>query len=50
MTGNIDTNIELKAKLVIEEITHSDMVLVHFKAPDLNGHDNEPLEKALAVQ
>ncbi|MGW9124173.1 2,3-bisphosphoglycerate-independent phosphoglycerate mutase [Paenibacillus chitinolyticus] len=50
MTGNIDTNIELKAKLAIEEIAHSDMVLVHFKAPDLKGHDNEPLEKAKAIE
>ncbi|MGE6226529.1 2,3-bisphosphoglycerate-independent phosphoglycerate mutase [Paenibacillus chitinolyticus] len=50
MTGNIDTNIELKAKLAVEEIAHSDMVLVHFKAPDLNGHDNEPLEKAKAIE
>ncbi|MEY9094968.1 2,3-bisphosphoglycerate-independent phosphoglycerate mutase [Paenibacillus sp. RC84] len=50
MTGNMDTNIELKAKLAIEEITRSDMVLVHFKAPDLKGHDNEPLEKAKAIE
>ncbi|MCD9022048.1 2,3-bisphosphoglycerate-independent phosphoglycerate mutase [Cohnella silvisoli] len=50
MTGNIDTNIELKAKMAIEEIAKKDMVVVHVKAPDLKGHDNEPFEKAKAIE
>ena len=50
MTGNIDTNIELKARLAIEEVAENDIVYVHFKAPDLKGHDNEPLEKAKAIE
>lgn len=50
MTGNIDSNIELKAKFAIEEIANNDMVYVHFKAPDVKGHDNEPHEKARAIE
>lgn len=50
MTGNIDTDIELKAKLAIEEIGNNDMVYVHLKAPDVKGHDNEPFEKAKSIE
>ncbi|MEH7252043.1 2,3-bisphosphoglycerate-independent phosphoglycerate mutase [Neobacillus niacini] len=50
MTGNIDTNIELKAKLAIEEIANNDIVYVHMKAPDVKGHDNEPFEKARSIE
>jgi 2,3-bisphosphoglycerate-independent phosphoglycerate mutase len=50
MTGNIDTNIELKARLAIEEIQDHNMVYVHMKAPDVKGHDNEPFEKAKAIE
>ncbi|MEH7114364.1 2,3-bisphosphoglycerate-independent phosphoglycerate mutase [Neobacillus niacini] len=50
MTGNIDTNIELKARLAIEEIANNDFVYVHMKAPDVKGHDNEPLEKARSIE
>lgn len=50
MTGNMDTDIALKAKLAIKEIEENDMVLVHLKAPDLKGHDNQPFEKAKALE
>ncbi|WP_028552968.1 2,3-bisphosphoglycerate-independent phosphoglycerate mutase [Paenibacillus sp. UNC451MF] len=50
MTGNIDTNIQLKAKWAIEEIANQDMVYVHMKAPDVKGHDNLPFEKAKAIE
>ncbi|GKU80495.1 2,3-bisphosphoglycerate-independent phosphoglycerate mutase [Paenibacillus sp. L3-i20] len=50
MTGNIDTNIELKAKLAIEEIANNDIVYVHMKAPDVKGHDNKPLEKTKSIE
>lgn len=50
MTGNIDTDIELKAKLAIEEIEENDIVYVHLKAPDVKGHDNEPFEKAKSIE
>jgi len=50
MTGNIDTNIELKAQLAIEQIASNDLVYVHMKAPDVKGHDNEPIEKAKSIE
>lgn len=50
MTANIDTNIELKAKWALKEIAENDMVYVHMKAPDIKGHDNEPFEKAKAIE
>ncbi|MEC0227861.1 2,3-bisphosphoglycerate-independent phosphoglycerate mutase [Paenibacillus alba] len=50
MTGNIDTDIHLKAKLAIEQIAENDIVYVHMKAPDVKGHDNLPFEKAKAIE
>ncbi|MBT2649417.1 2,3-bisphosphoglycerate-independent phosphoglycerate mutase [Bacillus sp. ISL-34] len=50
MTGNMDTNIELKARFAIKEIVENDMVYVHVKAPDVKGHDNEPFNKARAIE
>ncbi|MGG1659728.1 2,3-bisphosphoglycerate-independent phosphoglycerate mutase [Brevibacillus sp. NRS-1366] len=50
MTGNLDTDIALKARLAIQEIYEKDMVYVHLKAPDLMGHDNKPVEKAKAIE
>ncbi len=50
MTGNIDTNIELKAKKVIEELEHSDFVALNLKCPDLMGHDGKPKKKAEAIE
>lgn len=50
MTGNIDTDIALKARLAIQEIKEKDMVYVHVKAPDLMGHDNQPVEKAKSIE
>ncbi|GED66750.1 phosphoglycerate mutase [Brevibacillus reuszeri] len=50
MTGNIDTDIALKASLAIQEIQEKDMVYVHVKAPDLMGHDNQPIEKAKSIE
>lgn len=50
MTGSMDTDVELKAKLALEQIVHHDIVYVHLKAPDLMGHDNEPLKKAQSLE
>ncbi|MEI3606619.1 2,3-bisphosphoglycerate-independent phosphoglycerate mutase [Pseudogracilibacillus sp. SE30717A] len=50
MTGNMDTNIALKADKALELIKVSDIVYVHLKAPDIKGHDNEPFEKAEAIE
>lgn len=50
MTGNMDTNIELKAQWAIEQIHSNDMVYVHLKVPDLKGHDKDPFEKVQAIE
>lgn len=50
MTGNIDTDIRLKAQWTLEQIATNDMVYVHMKAPDVKGHDNKPLEKAESIE
>lgn len=50
LTGSMDTDFELKAKLALEQIAHHDIVYVHLKAPDLMGHDNEPHLKAQSLE
>lgn len=49
-TGNIDTDVFKKAHLAVDELKHSDLVVLHFKATDLMGHDNNPLGKVEAVE
>ena len=49
-TGNIDTNIELKAQKALELIQDYDLVYVHIKVTDVMGHDNQPLKKATGVE
>lgn len=49
-TGNIDSDINLKAQMTLEASKENDIVYVHFKAPDLFGHDNKPLEKVKAIE
>ncbi|UQZ81767.1 cofactor-independent phosphoglycerate mutase [Paenibacillus konkukensis] len=50
MTGNLDTDIRLKAQWALEQIAAKDMVYVHMKAPDLKGHDNDPRGKVQAIE
>ena len=50
MTGNLDTDVKLKAKLAIEALETNDIVFVHLKVPDLMGHDNNPLGKVAAIE
>lgn len=50
MTGNLDTDIGLKARKVVEELEDSKFVAANLKAADLMGHDNKPLEKVKAVE
>jgi len=50
MTGNLDTDIYLKAQLALEALKMNDFVVLHFKAPDLMGHDNNPLGKVKAIE
>lgn len=49
-TGNIDTNIELKARMVLEQLQTHDVVFVHMKATDVMGHDNNPKGKVEAIE
>ncbi|MGI6091347.1 MAG: 2,3-bisphosphoglycerate-independent phosphoglycerate mutase [Saccharofermentanales bacterium] len=49
-TGNIDTNIALKAKAAVDALKDNDFVVLHFKATDLMGHDNDPQGKVNAVE
>lgn len=50
MTGNIDTDVELKAHKVIDELEDNDFVVVNLKAPDLMGHDGNPEGKVKAIE
>lgn len=43
-TGNIDTDIYGKATLAAEALKNNDLVVLHFKATDLMGHDNNPTD------
>lgn len=49
-TGNIDTNIEKKAELAVKALENNDLVVLHYKATDLMGHDNNPLGKVKAIE
>jgi len=49
-TGNIDTNIDKKAELAVEALKDNEFVVLHFKAPDLMGHDNKPEGKVQAIE
>lgn len=50
LTGNMDTNIKEKAQLAIDALKENDVVYVHIKAPDIQGHDNQPHQKAKAIE
>lgn len=49
-TGYIDTDFEGKAKAALDLLTRSDLVYVHFEAPDECGHRNEPENKVKAIE
>lgn len=50
MTGNMDTDVELKAKLAVKALESNNLVILHFKATDLMGHDDNPMGKVKAIQ
>ncbi len=49
-TGNMDTNVQQKAKKALEMIENHDLVYVHLKVTDVKGHDNKPFEKAKGIE
>ncbi len=48
-TGNLDTDIHKKARFAIEALKTYDFVVLHYKATDLMGHDNNPVGKVQAI-
>ena len=48
-TGNLDTDIHKKAQFAIEALKTYDFVVLHYKATDLMGHDNDPVGKVRAI-
>lgn len=49
-TGNIDTDIEKKAQFTVDALKENDFVVLHYKATDLMGHDNDPMGKVRAIE
>lgn len=49
-TGNIDTDVSKKARFAVDALKKYDFVVLHFKATDLMGHDNNPEGKVQAIE
>lgn len=49
-TGNLDTDIAGKARAALDALKDNDFVVLHFKATDLMGHDNDPQGKVAAIE
>ena len=49
-TANLDTDVMGKAKKALEALEHYDVVVIHFKGPDIASHDNKPLEKVEFIE
>lgn len=49
-TGNIDTDIRKKAQYAVDALKTNDLVVLHYKATDLMGHDNDPVGKVHAIE
>ncbi len=49
-TGSTDTDVDAKVEAAIEAINSYDFILLHFKAPDLYGHDGDAKGKMEYIQ
>lgn len=49
-TGSTDTDLEAKARAAVKALETYDFVLLHFKAPDLYGHDGDAPGKAAFIE
>jgi 2,3-bisphosphoglycerate-independent phosphoglycerate mutase len=49
-TANLDTDVMGKARKALEALEHYDVVVIHFKGPDIASHDNKPLEKVRFIE
>jgi 2,3-bisphosphoglycerate-independent phosphoglycerate mutase len=45
-TANLDTDIMKKAAVAVKALEEFDIVMLHFKGPDIASHDNDPSAKA----
>ena len=50
LTANIDTDLDEKARLTIEALKKSDLVVTHVKGADLMSHDGRPRDKAAFLE
>ncbi|MFW5986245.1 MAG: 2,3-bisphosphoglycerate-independent phosphoglycerate mutase [Halanaerobiales bacterium] len=50
MTANLDTDVMLKGNLALEILSEYDLIFIHVKGTDLNGHDNQPLGKVKMIE
>ncbi len=49
-TGGVDTNMMAKAKAAHSALQNHDFVLLHVKAADIFGHDNDPMGKVEIIE
>jgi 2,3-bisphosphoglycerate-independent phosphoglycerate mutase len=49
-TGGVDTDMMAKAKAAVTALENSDFVLLHIKAPDVFGHDNDAKGKVKIIK
>jgi 2,3-bisphosphoglycerate-independent phosphoglycerate mutase len=50
LTANIDTDFDEKARLTIEALKESDLVVLHVKGADLMAHDGRPRDKLVFLE
>lgn len=49
-TGSVDTDYDAKAIAAVKALDTHDFVLLHYKAPDIYGHDNNPGGKVKVIE
>ena len=50
MTGNLDTNLRVKASMALEALRDHDLVYLHLKGCDVAGHDKQPQLKRWFIE
>ena len=50
MTGNLDTNLRVKASMVLDALRGHDLVYLHLKGCDVAGHDKQPQLKRWFIE
>ncbi len=49
-TGSSDTDLDAKVDATVAALKTHDFLLLHFKAPDVYGHDNDPVGKMRFIE